>query len=176
MRLLAALVLLTSAVHAQPSVPPELADAGKSTSGTWRCKGDLDGTAVTATSKIKVELDKWWLVEQLELKTIALSPVPAAQAIPPLRITTYTTYDATAKKWRRVGFDNAGTQMVGTADASTTAKTTTFNLDLIGPGGAAQLRAMVDASDPKVGIRMWGEQSRDKGKSWKKAYDLTCKR
>lgn len=167
MRALAALVLLTSTVAlGQPTVPDELMEAAKVLTGTWKCRGEVEGAAVTGTNKVKVELDRWWLVETFELKA-------ASQR---LRVTTYTTYDPTARKWRRVGFDNAGNQMLGTAEAESASVPITFNLDLLGPGGSAHLRAHLDASEPKVGARMWGELSRDKGKSWTKAYDVTCKR
>ena len=147
------------------AVPNELLALGKSVTGVWKCKGEMhDGTAlvpVTATNKVKLELDKWWIAATLEVK----GPVA-------MKLLTYTTYDTSAKKWRRVSFDNLGGQMVGTADA----QGATFNLDMIGPLGGGQFRDHTDPFDPRTGLHVWGEMSRDKGKSWTKVYDMTCKK
>ena len=144
------------------AVPNELLALGKSVTGVWKCKGEMhDGkalVAVTATNKVKLELDKWWIAETLEVKGGAA-----------IKVLTYTTYDATAKKWRRVALDSTGGQMVGTADATATV----FNLDMMGGG---QFRDHTDPIDPKAGLHMWGEISKDKGKSWTKVYDLVCKK
>jgi hypothetical protein len=31
-------------------------------------------------------------------------------------------------------------------------------------------------SDPKAGAKFWGEFSMDKGKTWTKVYEMTCKK
>ena len=31
-------------------------------------------------------------------------------------------------------------------------------------------------SDMKKGAHMWGEESRDNGKTWNKVYDMMCKK
>lgn len=157
------IVAMSSGLAAEPkAVPNELLELAKTMAGVWKCKGEAhDGTAlvaVTATNKVKVELDKWWIAETLEVK--------GGTAI---KVVSYTTYDATAKKWRRVALDNTGGQMVGTADAMAS----TFNLDLMGGG---QFREHTDPIDPKTGLHMWGEVSKDKGKSWTKVYELACKK
>ena len=157
----------TGSAFAQPRQPPtELVELARTTAGTWKCKGEMhDGAggkvAVTATNKVKLELDKWWIASTLEVK----GPVA-------MKLLTYTTYDTSAKKWRRVSFDNLGGQMVGTADA----QGATFNLDMIGPLGGGQFRDHTDPFDPRTGLHVWGEMSRDKGKSWTKVYDMTCKK
>jgi hypothetical protein len=156
-----------------PVVPPELVEMAKSASGTWKCKGEgmeMDGTKsiVTAVNKTKVDLDKWWIVENLEVKGMKMGV---------LKITTYTTFDAASKKWRRVGLTNSGGQMVGTADATPMGQPMVFNLDTLGPGGGGQFRDHIDPSDLKgAGLKVWGEMTMDKGKTWMKAYEMTCKK
>lgn len=157
---------------AMPAVPSELIEMAKLTSGTWKCKGegmDADGSkvAITATNKARAELDKWWIAESLEVKGMKMGV---------MKMTTFTTFDAPSKKWRRVGFDNFGGQMVGTADATPMGKPMTFNLDTLGPMGAGQFRDHIDASDLKAGLKAWGEMSTDKGKTWTKVYEMTCKK
>ncbi|HEU0031047.1 MAG TPA: hypothetical protein VFQ53_10480 [Kofleriaceae bacterium] len=153
-----------------PKPPAELEAMGKMVSGNWRCKGEefaMDGTksAVTATNRTKVDLDKWWITDQLEVK--------GKQTF---KMLSYTTYDATAKKWRRVAVDNWGGQMAGTSDGMKDTKVMTWNLDSMGPMGAGMFRDTVDASDPKAGVKFAGEMSTDKGKTWNKVYEMTCKK
>jgi len=157
------IVATASGLAAEPkAVPNELLELAKSMTGVWKCKGQMhDGTAlvpVTATTKVKVELDKWWISETREVKGGTA-----------LKVMTFTTYDAAAKKWRRVALDSTGGQMIGTADATAT----TFNLDVTGGG---QFRDHTDPFDPRTGLHMWGEVSKDKGKSWMKSYELTCRK
>jgi len=157
---------------AMPTVPPELVEMAKVATGTWKCKGDAfesDGskTPVTATNKAKADLDKWWIVENLEVKGMKMGV---------LKIATYTTFDAASKKWRRVGLTNSGGQMVGTADATPVGQPMVFNLDTLGPMGGGQFRDHVDPSDLKAGLKVWGEMSMNKGTSWVKVYEMTCKK
>ena len=160
------------AAPAMPTVPPELIEMAKSSAGNWKCKGEAfeaDGSKspVTATNKAKADLDKWWISETMEVKGMKMGV---------FKMTTFTTFDAASKKWRRIGLDNWGGQMVGTADAAPMGKPMVFNLDTLGPMGAGQFRDHVDPSDPKAGIKVWGEMSMDKGKTWTKSYEMTCKK
>lgn len=156
---------------AVPSPPPEIAELGKLLGGTWKCKGDgfeRDGTGkapITATLRTKVDLERWWISEALELK-----------GRPAARSETFTTFDAANKKWRRVSIESTGSQLVGTAAVTPVGTAMTFNLDLMGPSGPGQLRQHVDPADLKAGLRLWSELSVDKGKTWTKLYDLVCKR
>jgi hypothetical protein len=162
-----------AAAPAMPTAPTEVADLGKVATGTWKCKGEAferDGSKVpvTATNKTKVDLDKWWISESLEVKGMKTGV---------FKLNTFTTFDASSKKWRRVGVDNGGGQFVGTADATEQGKPMTFNLDVIGPMGGAQFRDHVDPSDLKgAGLKVWGEMSMDKGKTWTKVYEMACKK
>ena len=42
--------------------------------------------------------------------------------------------------------------------------------------GAGTFKDHVDMTDAKAGVKMWGEMSMDKGKTWKKVYEMTCKK
>src|SRR5262245_18059462 len=152
-----------------PKPPRQIADMSKDMVGTWRCKGEtshMDGTkeTVTATNTIKVDMNKWWIVENLAVK----SKMPFA-------MTTYTTFDAGSNKWRRVAVDNFGGSYAGTSDGMKDKKLD-WNLDVMGPMGGGMFRDHVDTSDPKVGVKLWGEMSMDKGKNFVKVYEMTCKK
>jgi hypothetical protein len=151
--------------------PAELETMGKQVSGTWKCKGkefgmDGVGVDVTAVNTTKVDLDKWWIADTLAVKGKT-----------PLKMQSFTTFDANAKKWRRVSVDNWGAQYVGTSDGMKDGKTMDWNLDVIGPMGAGMFRDHVDATDvAKTGVKMWGEMSMDKGKTFNKVYEMLCKK
>jgi hypothetical protein len=91
------------------------------------------------------------------------------------KMISYTAYDPMAKKWRRLAMTNGGGQMIGTSEGMKDGKMT-WNMDLMGPMGAGLFRDHVDNSDPKAGMKVWGEASMDKGKTWLKAYEMTCRR
>jgi hypothetical protein len=152
-----------------PKVPAEIGDMAKAAAGTWRCKGDeWDPTgaknAITATIRTKVDLDKWWISDTMEVKGKNT-----------FKMISFTTYDASSKKWRRVAVDNWGGQMVGTSDGMKDSKMD-WNSDTISPMGAGMFRDHVDMTDAKVGVKNWGEMSMDKGKTWNKVYEMTCKK
>jgi hypothetical protein len=154
----------------EPPLPPEIEAMAKAAVGTWRCKGDeLDEKGnkvgpITGTNKVKLELDNWWLSETMEIKGLRT-----------VKMMAFSTYDPRSKKWRRVVVMNRGGQMIGTSDGQKESKLT-WNMDLISPQGGALYRDYQDASDPKVGLKVWGEYSLDKGKSWLRAYEMTCKK
>lgn len=157
------------AAPAMPTPPSELDMLAKASIGTWKCKGDewdekgAKG-AVTATNTAKLDLDKWWLVETTEVKGRM-----------PFKMVAYTTYDPTAKKWRRLAMMHGGGQMIGTSDGVKDGKMT-WNLDVMSPMGGGLFRDHVDMTDAKAGTKLMGEMSMDKGKSWNKVYEMTCKK
>jgi hypothetical protein len=63
--------------------------------------------------------------------------------------------------------------MVGTADMKDGKLEATW--DTMGGMGAGMFKDHGDMTDKKVGTHMWGEMSMDKGKTWTKVYDMTCK-
>jgi hypothetical protein len=157
------------AAPAMPTPPGELDMMAKATVGTWKCKGDewdekgAKG-AMNATSTAKLDLDKWWLVETMEAKGRMA-----------FKMVSYTTYDPTAKKWRRLAMMHGGGQMIGTSDGMKDGKMT-WNMDMMSPMGAGLFRDHVDTTDAKAGMKVWGEMSMDKGKTWNKVYEMACKK
>jgi hypothetical protein len=83
------------------------------------------------------------------------------------------TYDAKLGKWRGISVMNDGTQMVGTADMKDGKIEAVW--DTQGGMGAGMFKDHGDMTDKKAGTHMWGEMSMDKGKTWTKVYDMTCK-
>ena len=153
-----------------PKPPAELDAMAKTAVGTWKCTGESpnpDGSKgkVTATNKVKVDLDKFWLVENLEVKGAGMT----------FKMQAFSTYDASAKKWRRVTVDSMGGYMHGTSDGMKDNKMT-WNLDTVGAMGTGQFRDHMDMTDAKAGPKFWGEMSMDKGKTWNKVYEMTCKK
>lgn len=154
----------------EPPLPPEIEAMAKTAVGTWKCKGDeFDEKGnkvgpITGTNKVKLELDNWWLSETMEIKGLRT-----------VKMMAFSTYDPRSKKWRRAVVMNRGGQMIGTSDGPKESKLT-WNMDLISPQGGALYRDYQDASDPKVGLKVWGEYSIDKGKTWLRAYEMTCKK
>ena len=161
-------VLIGSLASADaPKPPAELDAVTKALAGNWRCKGDAFAptgakSQVTATITSKIDLDKFWLADTVVVK-----------GGPNLKINGYTTYDGKAGKWRRVAVDSAGGYMVGTSDGMKDGKLD-WILDTVGPQGTGLFRDHIDASDAKKGVKMWGEMSMDKARTWTKVYELAC--
>jgi len=148
--------------------PVELEAMGKAVVGTWKCTGTemgMDGSSakMAGTVKAKVELDKWWIADTIEMKGART-----------FKMLAFTTFEPNSKKWRRVSVDNAGHQYVGTSDGMKDNKVD-WNMDFIGSMGAGQMRDHIDMTDPK-NMKNWGEISMDKGKTWLKVFEMTCKK
>jgi len=167
---LALVVLVTgvaSSAHADPKIPQEVTDLAKIVTGTWKCTGTATlapepEAPLTGTLKTKADLDGFWIRDVFDAKVGKIR----------LKYESFTTFDG--KKWRRVLLDNRGSQALGTCDGVKDGKMD-WNLDVMGPAPAALFRDHVDATDPKL-LKLWGEISADKGKSWTKVYEMTCKR
>jgi hypothetical protein len=152
-----------------PKPPAELDALAKVMVGTWKCKGDVMDmagakTAVTATNTVKLDLNKFWIAETLDVK----GGIGYKQ-------NGYTTYDSKASKWRRVAVDGFGGYMVGTSDGLKDNKLD-WTMDTVSAMGTGQFRDHVDASDAKAGVKFSGEMSMDKGKTWVKMYEMVCKK
>lgn len=164
------LLVVGGVAHADPKVPPEVTDLVKLVSGSWKCTGtaaigaDPAAQPMTATLKTKADLDGFWIHDTFDAKVGKTK----------LKYEAFTTYDS--RKWRRVLVDNRGAQVIGTSDGVKEGKMD-WNLDALASAGpAVQLRDHLDASDPKAGLKLAGEQSSDKGKTWTKVYEMTCKK
>ncbi len=152
-----------------PKPPAEIDAMAKNIVGNWKCTGTStgpDGSSSKMTGKItaKVDLDKWWISDVFEGKGDRGA----------FKMVAYSTFDAGSKKWRRVSIDNMGHQYVGTSDGMKDGKLV-WNLDFMGAMGAGQFRDSIDPTDPKA-VKFSGVMSVDKGKTWKPAYEMTCKK
>jgi hypothetical protein len=70
--------------------------------------------------------------------------------------------------------DNMGGQAMGTSDGLKDNKVV-FNMDVMGQGQTAMMKDTLDVTDAKA-PKAWGEMSMDKGKTWNKVYEMTCKK
>ena len=152
-----------------PRRPPEVAEHLTHMAGTWTCQGKAwmpDGSEHVMAGKLPVSkhFDGYWGREEFVDKMDVF----------PFKFDAYTTYDANAKKWRRVGIDSLGGQMIGTSDGMKDMKVD-YETEVTGPMGVVMLREHTDASDPKA-VKVNAERSLDKGKSWQKDYELVCKK
>lgn len=129
----------------------------KSLGGTWHCEGTALGDKTKATETTKAELDGFW--------------VHASLAGGKVKLETFTTFDASDKKWHRVALANDGEALVGTGEPMKDMK-----MDFTLEGRGAQVREHLDASDLRRGLHAWAERSTDKGKTWLPVYDLLCRR
>lgn len=150
--------------------PKELAELAKASTGTWNCKGQgmdhtMKMTDMTGKMKIALGADKWWLQSSFDSK----------MGKEPFHFDSFTTYDAAAKKWKRVMVESGG----GWSNGETAGmKDNKIDWDLTSHSamGDAMFRDHEDLTDAKAGAKMWGEMSSDKGKSWIKVYEMTCKK
>jgi hypothetical protein len=161
----------------KPTTPPPMAmpddmlvKAGAAMSGTTKCKGnmmEMDGSSMpmVGTNKSVVELDKWFIHDTFTAPMGKMT----------MRFESYTTYDASTKTWNRLMMFNDGEWMTGSA-TPTDPTHQEWTMSTNGPHGAGVFRDHVDVSDPKAGVKLWGEASMDKGKTFKKVYEMVCKR
>jgi hypothetical protein len=150
--------------------PAELVAMAKAAAGTWRCKGQgmdraMKMVNMTATMKLKLDLANWWIHGSFDSK----------MGKEPFRFESFTTFDPASKKWKRVMVETGGSWSSG---ESAGLKDNKVDWDLVTHSamGEAMFRDHEDMSDPKAGVKMSGEFSMDKGKTWNKVYDMTCKK
>ena len=168
---LAAIITLTGTAHADGRKPPELAALAKAMAGTWKCKGQgFDASHaklvdMTATARWSVAVGGSWVHEAFDGVVAGVHHYYDA----------YTSFDVGARKWRRVMVQGGGGWSTGEATSATAAKLD-WEMSVHSANGDFPFRDHVDATDPARGIKGWGELSMDGGKTWIKAYDLTCRR
>jgi hypothetical protein len=157
-----------------PKPAPEIADTLKQMQGTWNCTGTVMGmdqkeNKWKGSMTSKSDLDGFWIHDSMQ------GTAGEGKTAVKFKMESYSTFDPAAKKWHRVSIMNDGAMMTGVGDAMNAGKGDTTS-DTWSPMGAGQFKDHVDASDAKKGVHMWGEMSMDKGKSWNKVYDMTCKK
>lgn len=150
-----------------PTAPAEVAAAVKAMAGTWRCQGSTfmpDGTAtpIKATMKTKIALDKFWA---------QVSFVETGKKNG-YKFESYRTFDG--KKWHGLMVDNMGGSEVSTSDGPKENKVIWegSGRSAMGEAKARHHEELLSARE----VKMWGEWSMDKGKTWVKGYDATCKK
>jgi glucose/arabinose dehydrogenase len=151
---------------AMPAAPAEVAAMAK-TAGALRCTGSTFGpmgeVKMVATVRNKLDLDKWWIRTSF-----------AQTGGMKFKFEAFTTYDPAAKNWTRVMVDNFGSHEVSTSDGVKDNKIVWEGTSKSAMGAMAG-RHYEDMTNPKE-TKMWGEYSMDKGKTYQKAYDMSCKR
>ena len=152
-------------------VPAELTAMAKQMTGSWKCTGqaELMGTMLdvkaTITHKADRNLNNFW---------IQASFVGTAGKLPPFKFTTYTTYDATAKKLWRVSVNARGGH--GAAWGTIAGTKTTWEGDARWVGGVdVKIRETHEVVSPKE-VKVMGEYSKDGGKTWSKDHEAACKK
>jgi hypothetical protein len=151
---------------AMPTPPAEVAAFVKANTGTWKCTGKTfmpDGTSMDmkATMKTKFALDNFWAQT-----TFAETKKKG------YKFESYRTFDG--KKWHGVMTDNMGGQEVSWSDGPKENKVT-WEATSRSMMGDAKSRHYEEMAGPKE-LKMWGEYSMDKGKTYTKMYEATCKK
>jgi hypothetical protein len=149
---------------------PELAEMAKGAAGTWHCKGQgMDHTMkmadMTGTMVMKLDLDNWWMHGSFSSK----------MGKEPFHFESFTTFDPAAKKWKRVMVESGGGWSSGESAGMKDQKLD-WELAAHSAMGEAMFRDHEDLTDAKAGVKMWGEFSMDKGKTWTKVYEMACKK
>ena len=149
--------------------PAELADMAKAAAGTWHCKGQgMDHSMkmqdMTATMKLKLDLNGWWMHGSFESK----------MGKEPFAFESFTTFDPASKKWKRVMAETGGGWATG--ESAGGKDKVDWEMTAHSAMGEAMFRDHEDMSDAKAGVKMWGEFSADKGKTWTKVYEMACKK
>lgn len=155
-----------------PKPPAEIAAAAKMMKKTLNCKGMGLGPDMKTEMKMKgtmsakSDLNGWWIRQKIA------GTVGEGKTATKMNMEGFLTYDPKLAKWRFLGVSNDGGSLTGTADM----KDGKYELvgDITMPMGTAAFKDHGDMTDPK-NIKFWGEMSMDKGKTWTKVYEQTCK-
>jgi hypothetical protein len=156
-----------------PKPPAEIKDTLKAEGARNTCTGTGLGMDMKTEVKFKgtvtrkADLDGWWIHESMT------GTMGEGKTKGTMKMESYMTYDTKLGKWRTLSVMNDGGQMVGTADMKDGKLEATS--DTMGAMGAGMFRDHGDMTDKKAGTHMWGEMSMDKGKTWTKVYEQTCK-
>src|SRR5262249_32250652 len=137
------------------------------TGTTWA--PDKSEMKMKGTGSSALALDGWFIKGSMTLN------MGEGKAKSTLKIDSYMTWDAKAGKWRSIGAANDGSIMVGMADMKE-GKFESMSDMYGGMMGDGKFRERGEMPDPKAGMHMTGEMSKDGGKTWNKVYDMTCKK
>jgi hypothetical protein len=155
-----------------PKPPAEIAAAAKMMSKPLTCTGTGLGPDMKTEAKMKTtmaaksDLGGWWIRQTIK------GTVGEGKTSMKMNMEGLMTYDAKLAKWRFLGVSNDGGSLTGMADM----KDGKYELvgEMTSPMGTAAFKDHGDMTDKKA-VHFWGEMSMDKGKTWTKVYDQTCK-
>jgi len=156
-----------------PKPPAEIAASLKMMGARHTCTGTGLGPDMKTevkfkgTDSAKADLDGWWIHGSMS------GTMGEGKAAGKFKMESYMTWDAKLAKWRTFGFMNDGGSMMGTAEMKDGKWSGTGTMT--SGMGEAMMRETGEMGDKKTGMHMWGEVSMDKGKTWVKIYDMTCK-
>ena len=155
-----------------PKPPAEIAAAAKAMSKPLNCTGSGLGPDMKTEMKMKgtmsakLDFNGWWIRQTVK------ATVGEGKTAGKLNMESLMSYDAKAAKWHVMGVSNDGGMMMGDADMKDGkyefVGTTTSAM------GSAAFKDHGDMTDKK-NVHFWGEASMDKGKTWTKVYDISCK-
>lgn len=150
-----------------PKPAPEMTAMIAAQKGTWKCKGTMmmpDGSSVPMNAKItnKAEMGGYWM------RTNFVQPGKTGFVFEAM-----TAFQPATKNWYRSHADNMGSHEETTADLAKDNKMVWTGTST-SPMGTASARHYEEMAGKEV--KMWGEYSMDKGKTWMKAYECTCTR
>jgi hypothetical protein len=155
-----------------PKPPAELAATVKAMK-RMNCTGEGLGMDMKTMAKAKgtvgpakADLDGWWMSNPITMT------VGEGKASYKMKMVQNSTFDAKTGKFRVFAFSNDGGTMVGTADFKD--NKWEFVGEMSGPMGTMPFKEHGDMTDKKA-VKFWGEGSMDKGKTWMKVYEISCK-
>ncbi len=160
------------AMPEKPKPPEEIKAALKAMGkATKNCTGqgmgpDMQMADFKGTVAMKSDLDGWFIRTTIKIN------IGKGKTASKMTMEQLSTYDAKLAKWRVVGVGNDGSTMMGTAEMKDGKYE--FAGDTTGGMGTAMFKDHGDMTDPKA-AKWWGEMSMDKGKTWTKVYEQTCK-
>ena len=153
---------------------PEVAEAAKAMSGSYKCKGNVmnpDGSSKPSLGSLKIsaDMDGYYLLVDLAQQKTKENPTP-------FKAHMFRTYDPSSKTWSMVMIATApGAPIVATTtDAMSGPVTWTSTGAMMGQKFTEKSHEEFDAKSKS--LHMWGEYSMDGGKTFLKDYDTTCKK
>jgi hypothetical protein len=155
----------------KPKPPAEIAAAIKAMGARKTCTGqgmgpDMAMADMKGTVSNKSDLDGWFIRQSINMT------VGKGKAAFKMKMESLSTWDSKLAKWRVMGVSNDGSTMAGTADLKDGKYE--FTGEMAGGMGTVAFKDHGDMTDPK-NAKWMGEMSMDKGKTWTKVYEQTCK-
>jgi hypothetical protein len=126
--------------------------------------GQMQDVKASISFKVEPTLNKFW---------VQGSFTGTAGKMPPFKFTSYTTYDATAKKLWRVSINGRGGH--STVSGTMADNKTTWEGDAHFMMGDVKVRETEEMVSPKE-MKVLGEYSKDGGKTWSKDHEAVCKK